>query len=83
MINLKKINQISDTNEGKSLIAAIAILTSLDSKDLESEKWGGNVHPDDALERVVDLANKIYHEKEWMSEQIIKQREIKLNKILD
>jgi hypothetical protein len=41
------------------------------------------IHPDDALERIVDLANKIFHKEEWELEQIIENRENSINKILD
>ncbi len=83
MINIKKINQIADTDEGKVLLAAIAILTSIDEQDIEDNLWGGMVHPDEALEKIVELANKIYFFQEWEAEQISKQRESKLNKIIE
>lgn len=82
MINIYKICDIPSTEEGKVLMAAIAILTSLDNDDLKNNLWGGMVHPDDALERVIELANKIFYEEEWKSEQILKERDFKLNKIL-
>ena len=82
MINIYKICDIPSTDEGKVLIAAIAILTSLDKQDLKNNLWGDMVHPDDALERVVELANKIFYKEEWKSNQIIKEREYKLNKLL-
>lgn len=82
MINTYKICDIPSTDEGKVLMASIAILTSLDNDDLKNNLWGGMVHPDDALERVIELANKIFYEEEWKSEQILKERDCKLNKIL-
>lgn len=82
MINTYKICDIPSTDEGKVLVASIAILTSLDNDDLKNNLWGGMVHPDDALERVIELANKIFYEEEWKSEQILKERDCKLNKIL-
>jgi hypothetical protein len=86
MINFKKICDINNSDEGKILIAAIGILTSIDRDDVD-RYWGGMIHPDDALERVVDLANRIFHEEEWELEQIkekIKEkREDSINKILD
>jgi hypothetical protein len=83
MINIKKVNQIADTDEGKVLLATIAILTSIDEQDIEDDLWEGMVHPDEALERIVELANKIYYEEEWTSEQISKERDSKLNKIIE
>jgi hypothetical protein len=82
MINFKKICDINNSDEGKILIAAIGILTSIDRDDVD-RYWGGMIHPDDALERVVDLANKIFHKEEWELEQIIENRENSINKILD
>jgi tRNA(Phe) wybutosine-synthesizing methylase Tyw3 len=86
MINFKKICDINNSDEGKILIAAIGILTSINRDDVD-KYWGGMIHPDDALERVVDLANKIFYQEEWQLEQIkekIKEkREDSINKILD
>jgi hypothetical protein len=83
MINLKTIRDFNDNSpEGKLLLAAISILTSITPKDIKEDKWGGMVHPDDALERIQDLANKIYYEEEWKGEQIKIMRDNKLNKIL-
>ena len=81
MIDFKKICDINNSDEGKILIAAIGILTSINRDDVD-KYWGGMIHPDDALERVVDLANKIFHQEEWESEQIKEKREDLINKIL-
>ena len=68
--NIKTIRNFTDsTDEGKILLAAISVLTSLDCKDIREGKWGGMTHPDDALRRLVELANKIYYEEEWKEEQ--------------
>lgn len=83
MINLKTIKDIKDSEEGQLLLMAIAILTSIKPEDIKSDKWGGMVHPDDALERIQDLANKIYYEEEWKGEQIKITRDNKLNKIIN
>jgi len=83
MINLKTIKDIKDSEEGQLLLMAIAILTSITPKDIKEDKWGGMVHPDDALERIQDLANKIYYEEEWKGEQIKIKRDIKINKIIN
>ncbi len=82
MINIKKLPDINDSEEGKVLVAAIAILTSIDRDDI-GKYWGGMIHPDDALERVVDLANKICYEEEWKLEKIRENRENSINKIVD
>ena len=84
MINLKTIRDFNDNSpEGKLLLAAISILTSITPKDIKEDKWGGMVHPDDALVRIQDLANKIYYEEEWKAEQIKIMRDNKLNKIIN
>lgn len=83
MIQYKNLSSIPDTEEGRTLLAAVAILTSIEKKDIQNNLWGGNVHPDDALKRVVELANKIFYEQEWKSEQILKERDLKLNKIIE
>ena len=86
MIDFKKICDINNSDEGKILIAAIGILTSINRYDVD-KYWGGMIHPDDALERVVDLANKIFHKEEWdleqIKEKIKEKREDSINKILD
>lgn len=71
----------SESDEGKILIAAIAILTSINKDDIPS-KWGGMTHPDDALERIVDLANKIWFEKEYNEYKKMKSRDSKISNIL-
>lgn len=82
MIKINKISDIPSTEEGKVLLAAVAILTSLDNDDLKNNLWGDMVHPDDALGRVVELANKIFYKEEWESEKILKERDSKINKLL-
>lgn len=84
MIRMKTIKDFtSDTDEGKLLLAALAVLTSLDKQDIREGKWGGMVHPDDAFERVVELANKIFHEEEWKSEETIRKRDDKISRIIE
>jgi hypothetical protein len=84
MIN--NINTIKDfsteTTEGKLLLAALAILTSIDEKDIKDKKWGGWVHPDIAIQQVTDLTNKIYYEEEWKQYQTSKSRDDKISDIL-
>ena len=83
MINYKNIKDIKDNEEGKLLLMAIAILTSINSKDIKSNKWGGMIHPDDALMKVQDLTNEVYYEEEWRSEQIKIIRNNKINSIIN
>lgn len=82
MIDMKTIREISESdNEGKILIAALAILTSIKKSDIDDGKWGDVVHPDDALERVIDLANQIYYKEEYDSEKKLRDRDNKLNEL--
>ncbi len=84
MIDYKKITDFnSDTPEGKLLLASIAILTSVDHEDIKSCKWGGMTHPDKAMEQIVELANKIFYEKEWKLEQERIKRDNKINSIIN
>lgn len=84
MITIKTINEFSDkSDEGKMLLASLAVLTSLDKKDIDENKWGGMVFPDDALKRIVDLANKIYYEEEWKAEEFKRKRDEKISKIIE
>ena len=84
MINYKTIRDFNDNSpEGKLLLAAISILTSIKVEDIKEDKWGGMVHPDDALLKIQDIANRIYYEEEWKREQIKIKRDTKINKILN
>lgn len=84
MIDYKKISDFnSDTPEGKLLIAAIAILTTIDQEDIESQKWGGMIQPDTAMEQIVELTNKIFYKEEWKLEQERIKRDKKINQILE
>ena len=84
MINYKTIRDFNDNSpEGKLLLAAISILTSIKPEDIKDNKWGGMVHPDDALLKIQDIANRIYYEEEWKGEQIKIMRDTKINSILN
>jgi len=84
MIQHNKLTDINlNSEEGKLLMAAIAILTSIDIKHITSNKWGGNISPDKAVKQITELANKIYHEEEWNKEQQRLNRDNNINKILN
>lgn len=84
MIQHNKLTDINlNSEEGKLLMAAIAILTSIDHKHITSNKWGGNISPDKAVKQITELANKIYHEEEWNKEQQRLNRDNNINKILN
>lgn len=81
--NIKTIRDFVDsTDEGKILIAALSVLTSIECKDIREGKWGGMTHPDDALSTLVDLANRIYYEQEWKEEQKRIKRDNKIDDII-
>lgn len=79
-------SQLSDIDtsieEGQLLMAAIAILTSIEHRHLVLEKWGSNLHPDIAVQKVTELANKLYYEKEWQAEKDRKNRDSKIDTII-
>lgn len=68
-----------DSDEGKIMLAAIAILTSLTHEDIKSNRYGGCSNPHSVFDIVVDLANKIYFESEWKLDQLNKKRIEKIN----
>ena len=83
MINLNGISNINtDSDEGKLLLAAIAILTSITEGDIKEKKWGGMTHPDRALNQVEDLAMKIFHEEEYERWKLSKERDGKISHLL-
>ena len=82
MIRMSQFKEFSqESDEGKLLLAALAILTSINTKHITDGKWGGDVHPDDAFERIVELANTIYHEEEWKLEKAKIERDKKISQI--
>jgi hypothetical protein len=84
MINYKTIRDFNDNSpEGKLLLMALAILTSINVEDIKDNKWGGMVHPDDALMKVQDLTNQIYYEEEFKAEKKRIMRDNKINSILN
>ena len=83
MITHKKLSDINlNSDEGKLLMAAVAVLTSIEEKHIEYGRWGSYLNPDEAVEQLTELTNKIYYEEEYKNEQFIKERDDKINKIL-
>ena len=76
----KEFNQ--DSVEGKLLLSALAVLTSIEKKDIREGKYGGMNYPDTVMENIWDLANKIYFEKEYKDWLVIENRDNKINNIL-
>jgi DNA phosphorothioation-dependent restriction protein DptG len=83
MITIKKITDLPDTEVTKLLVTAVAILTSLHEEDIEEEVWGRTVQPDEALQKIVELANKLYYFDEWEAEEKSKERIDKIDKLFD
>jgi hypothetical protein len=69
--------------EGKLLIAALAALTSIDTKDIKEGRYGGMNHPDTVVDNIWSLANRIYHEDEYKKWEISQNREQKINSIFE
>ena len=84
MIDLNKINSINtNSDEGKLLLAALAILTSITEEDITNKKWGGFVSPTTALEGVEDLAMKIFYKEDYERWQLTKFIDDKIDSILN
>ena len=83
MIAVKRISELPDTEVTKLLVTAVVILTSLHEEDIEEEIWGRTVHPDEALKKIVELANKLYYFDEWEAEEKSKERIHKIDDLLD
>jgi hypothetical protein len=84
VINLNKINSIdTGTDEGKLLLAALAILTSITEEDVSNKKWGGMVSPDVALERIEDLAMKIFYQSDYDKYLLTKLRDDRIDSLLN
>ncbi len=83
MITMSQFNEFSqDSDEGKLLLAALAVLTSISTTDIGEGKWGGCVHPDDAFKKIVDLANKVFHKEELQIELDKTERDNKISQII-
>lgn len=80
----KSISEINtDLVEGKLLIMAMAILTTIDYEDIKKNEYGCGSHPDVVLAKIVELTNKVYYEDEWKSSEVKRNRDVKINKILE
>lgn len=84
----KTFNQFDMTsNEGKLLLAALSILTSITPDQIKEGEYGGMNHPDIVTEKVWRIANYIFHEDDFKkfeeSERVSKLRDTKIMDILD
>lgn len=61
------INDVRDidisSKEGKLLVAAIAVLTTLREDDLRDNKWGRSINYNSALTKLADLTSKMFQKK--------------------
>jgi len=69
--------------EGKMLIMAMAILTSMDVQDITDRNFGGMSNPYDVFEKIIDLTNKVYYEEEYKDYELIKKRDEKIAKVIN
>jgi hypothetical protein len=84
MIELGKFKDFDDSmDEGKLLLAAMSVLTSIDCCRIKSGEFGGSVSPDKVFRNIVDIANKIYYEEEYKNKKIILKRDKKIHKLLN
>jgi len=84
MIELKRFREIDiNTDEGKIILSAISVLTSVDSEDIKRKRWGGGISPDQAYEQVIDLANRIFFEEEYKTEVKRKRKEKRRSRLIN
>ena len=67
------------TVEGKLLMAALSVLTSIDKKDIRKGQYGEMNHPDTVMENLWDLANYIFHQKEHEEWKLVENRDKKID----
>jgi len=80
MIKIEKFREIDiNSDEGKLLIASIAVLTSIDAEQIKIKRWGGMISPDQAHDQIVELANRIFFEEEYKQIEFQNKR----NKIIE
>lgn len=81
--NIKTIRDFSTNSiEGKLLLAALAILTTISEKHLNEKRFGTSTHPDDALKEIVNLANRMYYEEEYKQWKHTEKRNTKIDNLL-
>lgn len=74
MIPQKGFNFSTESEEGKMLLAALAMMTG-------NPEWSSKT-PDTVTNEVINLANQIFYEEEWKSDQIRKKRSDSVDNIL-
>jgi hypothetical protein len=77
MENLKKIEDVDiSTNEGRLLISAIAVLTSLRIKNILDKQWGAGIDYQVCIQKLSEIADGIFVKKEYRTDKIsvVKQK---------
>jgi hypothetical protein len=77
MKNLEKIQDIDlSINEGRLLISAIAVLTSLRIKNILDKQWGSSVNNEVCIEKLSEIADGFFAKKEYRTDKIsvVKQK---------
>ncbi len=84
-MGIKDIND--DSKEGKMLLAALSILTSITPDQINENEFGGMTHPDDVIKRVANIANYVYYEEEYKRQEVIEKdiikRDLVINKLVN
>ncbi len=81
--NYKNFTNINyDSVEGKLLMSALSVLTSIDKEDIKEGKYGGSNHPDDVMEKIWELANYIFYQQEFEDYKLIEERDKKIDSFL-
>ena len=77
MKNLEKIDDIDlSTNEGRLLVSAIAVLTSLRIKNILDKEWGGGIDHDVCIQKLTNISDQIFVSKGYRTDKIsvVKQK---------
>lgn len=83
MIFQEKLDFPLESNEGKMLLSAIAILTTLSKEDIDSGRFGKLSNSYSVLKEIVKLANKKYYEEEYNQHLKSTQRDKKIQEIIE
>ncbi len=68
------------SDEGRMLLASIVILSS--NEEIFSGKYGSKRSPDQIIDLIRDLANKIFFEEEYFRQEKINKREELIENII-
>lgn len=77
----------TESIEGKLLLAALSILTSITAEQIKEGEYGGMNHPDIVTEKVWRIANYIFHQQDFEkfeeAEKISNLRDSKITDLLN